>query len=144
MITSNPVRHHILYADSFKKYADIAEKQQRGYFKLLQVNGYIDADKEYSDQGLKNGLYKLLNKTTEGFNSKDLSDAHIQEMGNILTQRILDENYVEIDANGITALVQQAINEKSIPKKTGLVREIMVIERLARLKNELIESKYGT
>ena len=54
-----------------------------------------DADKEYSDQGLKNGLYKLLNKTTEGFNSKDLSDAHIQEMGNILTQRILDENYEE-------------------------------------------------
>lgn len=144
MITSNPVRHHILYADSFKKYADIAEKQQKGYFKLLQINGYIDADKEYSDQGLKNGLYKLLNKTTEGFNSKDLSDAHIQEMGNILTQRILDENYVEIDANGIAALVQQAINEKSIPKKTGLVREIMVIERLARLKNELIESKYGT
>ncbi len=143
MVISNPT-HHILHTDKFKKYFYAAEEQQRSYFKLLQVNGYIDVDKQYSDQSLKDGLYKLLNKNTENFHSKDLDQNHIEQMRDVLMQKILDENYIEIKKEGVEALVQQAINEKDIPKRTGLVREIMVIERLARLKNELIKDKLGT
>lgn len=147
MITSNPVkhptRHHILSQASLKQYMTVAIRQQQGYFQLLKRNGYIPKDIGYSDGALKAGLNKLLYKTTEGFNSQDLTDQHILDMKQALMDRIESGDYIEIDEVGLSALIEHALSETDKKKKVGLIREIMVIDRLGRLKDDVLKGNLG-
>lgn len=143
MMVSNPTSYFPLSINSFGTYLSAAEKQQKGYFTLLQQNGIIDKGETYTEIKLKNGIYKLVGRVGDEFNSKDISDKHVQEMGDALREKILSEDYITIERNGVEALIQQALKEGDIPKKTGLIREMMTIEGLAKMKGDLVKSGVG-
>lgn len=131
-------KHYSLSSDSLSGYKSRALEQQKSYFALLQKNGYISKDVSYSDNALKNGIYRLMKKdSSELYNTRDLSTEHILAIQQDIEEKIASGEYVELDPSGFHALIQAALSTDDAGKRTGNMREILSLEKLLKKKTDL-------
>ena len=106
-------KHYSLSSDSLSGYKSRALDQQKSYFMLLQKNGYISKDVSYSDNALKNGIYRFMKKdSSELYNTRDLSDEHILAIQQDIEEKIASGEYVEIESVKQIADIQIKFLEK--------------------------------